>query len=134
VGVQVYYDDKEEVIVIDFTNLTVTREIMDKAVADTIEIVKMLPRKVWAFACYYNSKIDQEILTSGYYGLKLAELHEYVHGIIRYGVDNLYARSGIRTQKVKYPSSGSRANFYNTKEEALTALRRGDVLLSQTRS
>ncbi|MEI6046314.1 MAG: hypothetical protein WCS37_18345 [Chloroflexota bacterium] len=127
----VYYDQNEEVIVADFTNLTITRDIIDRAVADARELAWRLPRKVWAFACYRNSKMDQELVSSGYYDRKLAEFQDCVHGIIRYGSEESSLMLGLRTPTVAYHLQGSRSNFFATKEEALTALRRGEILFSQ---
>lgn len=121
-----YYDEKEDVIFTDITGIASVRSSVDTVIDEVIAIARSLPKRVFIVVCWQDVKMDA--VTAQYYGERVADLlKNYVRGIVRYGANDVQTRINIRTETVRHHTQGSRSYLYPTKEEALAALRRGEV-------
>ena len=117
----IYYDTTERVLLIDFTGVTLTSELLEQILHRIIDITKNLPHKVYALTCWKDAILPPEV--SEQYGLTTAELLKYVRGIVRYESNIMLTNVTIRANTVRLHLQGSRSNLFSSKEEALAAIR-----------
>src|SRR5689334_13644433 len=94
-----YYDSAEDVIFTNFTDIFLTREVLDLAIAEIIDIARYMPRKVFVVVCWKGGKMETSI--AAYFGEQVSQLLEHVLGIVRYDATNLLTRTVIRTVTAK---------------------------------
>ena len=116
-----YYDQIEQVVWIDLSNLRLSQSALDELVAGLSKLAQSLPQKVYALVCWKDTLIPPQ--ASEYYGLKSTELLQYFKGLIRYEATNPFTNITIRSQAVLTHTQGSKANFYPSKQAALEAVR-----------
>ncbi len=118
-----HYDETENVIFCDPTEIPPTEQAVDEVFDEVIEIAKgLLPRKVFLVVCYKDVKMNTSL--SEYYGQKVAQVHQYLRGAVRYAADDVVTRIALRSITVKYNLQKSQAHIYASKEEALEAVRK----------
>jgi hypothetical protein len=116
-----YYDEKEGVIFTNLAGLESTREITDAVINEVIAIARSLPQKVFVVVNWQGARINDP----EYYGQRVAELMQYIRGVVRYSATDVHTRIAIRTQTIKRHLQASRSHIFNSKEEALAAIRSG---------
>jgi hypothetical protein len=124
------FDPKENVIATDVTGVSGTRESIDEIFDELTAVAKSLRRKVWVVACWKQVTFDEEGAAE-YYGKRTAELLHWVKGVMRYGADDPLTRSYIRTQTLKHRAEGTRSNLFETRREALAAVRAAEAAEKQ---
>ncbi len=118
-----YYDDKEKVIFTDISGLTQTKEITDEVIEEVIEIARSLPEKVFLVVNWKDAHLNDP----DYYGKRVAELIPLIRGVVRYAATDIHTRIAIRTQTVKHHFQASRSFIFTSKEEAMAAIRSGEL-------
>lgn len=121
-GKNVYYDPNDRVIFVDFSGLTLNREILDQVSKDIIEIAQSHPQKLYAIACWKDTRIDPAF--TDYYREAVARLLQHVNAIVRYEANNPYTNITIRSQTIQGHLQGSQSHIYPNREEALAAIRK----------
>lgn len=120
-GEHVAYDRKNDVIWVDVTGVTATTKRDIDAVFDPIVTTARAYPGRYVIACWKDVKIaDTEV--ADYYGKRSADLLPLCRGIIRYAATDPLTRAHIRTEAIKHRTEGSRANLYESREEALAAV------------
>ena len=118
----VFYDKENNVIFMDFTNLTITTDIMDQSALEVVKLAEhLLPQKVYLLACFQNSKIAPELQDT--WGTYTQRSLEYVKGVIRYQASDLVTNVTLRSNTVRYHTQGNNSFIYPSREAALEAIR-----------
>lgn len=125
-GKKVYYDKEADVIVADFSGLTVNNEILEEIVTDTVAIAKTLNHKVFAVSCWHETKMGPEMAER--FGQNCVELLKHLRGLVRYGVADPVTNITIRSTTLMTHLQGNNSYIYQTKEEALAAVRQREKL------
>src|SRR5689334_15098585 len=96
-----YYDQKENVIFCDPTQLPPSRENIDLISDEVEEIARsILPRKAFMLVCYKEIKIDPQL--AEYYGQRMARTQNLLRGVVRYGIEDVVTRIVLRSETVKH--------------------------------
>lgn len=118
-----HYDEPRGVIHTDASGLTqATRVEIDALFDELVALADSLPAPVWVVACWRDASFV-DFATAEHYGERTAELLKHVKGVVRYAANDPLTRSVVRAQMLKHREAGTRANFYETFEEALAATR-----------
>lgn len=119
------YDAKENVIFTDLSGLVSGPEVVDSVIDEVIAIAGSLREKVFVVVSWQDAKMEPSL--AEHYGQRVQELLNYVRGIVRYAATDIHTRIAIRTQTVKHNFQSSRSHIYSSKEEALSAIRNGEI-------
>lgn len=117
-----YYDSQEDVIFVDYSNLILTRPIMEEVIAEYRELARTLSHKAYAVVCYKNTRLDPALNDSDYIYFS-QELAKYRRGAVRYELNNVYTNISLRTNVVRNKDQGANAHVYSSREEALAVVR-----------
>ena len=117
-----YYDPQEDVIFVDYSNLTLTRQIMEEVIAEYRELDRSLSHKAFAIVCYKNTRLDPSLNDTDYIYFS-QELAKYRRGAVRYELNNIYTNISLRTNVVRNKDQGANAHVYSSREEALAVVR-----------
>jgi hypothetical protein len=117
------FDPGENVIFTDATNAAhASRATIDEIFDELIAIARARPEPVYVVACWKNAGFADRAVAE-YYGQRTAELLKHVRGVVRYGADDPITRSFIRTESMKHRDEGVRSNLFETRADALAAVR-----------
>lgn len=117
------YDPIDDVILTDVSGLAAgTNELIDAIFDEIIALASMRPFKPYVVACWKGvSFVNPD--TAKYYGNRTADLLKHVAAVVRYAADDPVTRAHIRAEMIKHRAEGTRSTLYETKEEALEAVR-----------
>jgi hypothetical protein len=121
-----HYDAEENIVYTDITGVENSIHSVDVVIDEAIDLVKDLPEKPYLIVCWKDVTMDPDV--AEYYGKRTAHLIQtYLKGIARYSATDISTRIHLRTETIKHQTQGSRSHIYDSKEEALEAVRRGDI-------
>lgn len=117
-----HFDPVEKVIFADYSNETITVEMLAEVRAELSQILKAHPGNYYTVTNYTNSVIGPG-LTHDDLANHLFKIGEIVRGTIRYG--NLLPMTSIflRTTTVRNHYQNFQSHIYKTKEEALAVVK-----------
>ena len=118
----VLYDEANNVLFADYTNMTVSKRVFDQVFLDVKELTAKLPKKIYLLTCFQNTKVDPDVQNE--WGRYTQEFMEYVSGIVRYAATDVLTNITIRSNAVRYHTQGSNSYIYPTKQAALQAIRK----------
>jgi len=120
------YNSRDDVIDVTVVDVAASAAIIDEIFDEITAIAKrLLPRKTHVLVCLRNTTIGTEV--AAHYGERMAGLQSLVRGTARYDATESLTRVHVRAEVVKRGLQGSKAHLYPSREEALAAIRRGDV-------
>lgn len=118
-GKYCYYDEQEKVIFLDASNLTLTPALVSEINADLLELARSLqPYKPYVISCWHNTKMSATAKER--HEKEMGEMLKYVKGFVRYDMTDFMTKIGIQSESVNY---GKSSNIFNSREEALQAIR-----------
>lgn len=118
-----HYDATENVILTDVTGIAAaTRAVIDDIFDELNAIARSLREPVYVVACWKQVTFRDPAVAE-YYGQRTGDLLKYVRGVVRYGADDPITRSYIRAQAMKHRAEGTRSNLFDSRAEALAAVR-----------
>jgi hypothetical protein len=118
-----HYDPELRVIVTDASNLQhATMKDIDALFDELVRLAKSLPSKVYVLAHWKNAGFFDSSVAD-HYGNRTADLLKHVRGVVRYAANDPITRAMVRSQMMKHLAEGTRSNFFETREEALDAVR-----------
>ena len=118
----VSYDKEDNVIFVDYSNITITAETLHEAEVEIIRLAKqILPQRVYLLTCFQNAKIAPEVQNN--WGTYSQKALEYVKGVVRYAATDLVTNITLRSNTVRYNIQGNNSFIYPGKEAALEAIR-----------
>lgn len=117
---KVNYDQSEQVIFLDYTDVTMSKAVLEQVLAEVTRITSGLPEKPFIISCLQNAKIDPN--ESEEYGKLTVQLFDLVQGVIRYGVNDMFTNVTIRSTTVRNRLQHIQSHIYGTREEALQAV------------
>jgi hypothetical protein len=120
------YDVEENIVYTDITGVENSMQSVDNVIDEVIGLVRDLPEKPYLIVCWRDVSMDPDV--ADYYGKRTADLiRNYLKGVARYAATDIATRIHLRTETIKHHTQGSRSHIYNTKEEALEAIRNGEI-------
>ena len=117
----VSYDKADNVLFVDFTNMTITSDIFEQGINEVITLAKQLPEKVYLLVCLQNAKITHDVQED--WGKYTQETLPHVLGIVRYAANDVMTNIAIRTGTVRYHTQGNNSHIYPSRQAALEAIR-----------
>jgi hypothetical protein len=118
----VHYEAEDDVIFVDATGIKAyTLETVD-AIFDQLEDMARKYPSRYAIICWKDVEIGSPTVAA-HYGERAARWNAMLAGVVRYAAEDPLLRSYIRTEALKHQKSGMRSNLYETKEDALEAIR-----------
>lgn len=120
-----FYDAKDNVVHFDATGLAGSAEDVDVAFDELMMVGRALPKKAYVVTCWEGVVLTAE--GARRYSERLTELYAHYLAIVRYATRDLTTRVHIRTETIKQRVQGAKAMIYDTRAEALEAVRRGEV-------
>jgi hypothetical protein len=119
---QVYYDEENRVICIDYVaGIILTEAIFSQVIAEIEKISQTLPHKVFVIANVNGATVDAGLQRNyeKYYSATL----QFARGILRYNVTNLLTQVTIRAATVTNHLQRNQSHIYPTKAAAVEAVR-----------
>jgi hypothetical protein len=124
-----HYDARDNVVHYDATGLVGEAADVDTAFDELMAVGRTLPKKAYIVTCWAGVVLTAE--GARRYGERLPELYDHYIAVVRYATNDLTTRVHIRTETIKQRVQGAKAMIYETRDEALAAIRRGDVAPAQ---
>jgi hypothetical protein len=121
-----YYDSTENIVYTDISGIENSLNSVNSVIDEVINLVKDLAEKPYLIVCWKDVQMAPEV--AEHYGKRTAHLiQNYLKGVARYSANDITTRIHLRTETIKHHTQGSRSHIYDTKEEALEAIRRGEI-------
>lgn len=122
-----HYDAKENVVFFDATGLVGEAADVDVAFDELMAVGRALPHKAYIVTCWQGVVLTAD--GARRYSERLPELYDCYIAVVRYATNDLTTRVHIRTETIKQRVQGAKAMIYETRAEAIAAIRRGEVAL-----
>ncbi len=124
-GKRTSYDSKENIIYLDLTGVTSTKEVIDEAVDEVISQAQKAPQKPILVSKWTDAHLLPE--HKDYYGKRAADMMKYLRAVVRYDATDIKSRMALRAETIKYGFQGANTYFYPSRDEALKAIREGQI-------
>jgi hypothetical protein len=119
------YNAVDGVIDLDLSGLRATAQDVD-AIADAIiAMASGLPKPPYVVACWYGTILDADAARR--YAERLTDVARHVRAIVRYQAVDSMIRVLIRTETIKRRLQNSRAFIFDSRQDALRAIRAGTI-------
>jgi hypothetical protein len=127
------YDPIDGVIHVDLSDLHATSADVDGMAEAVIAMASGLAKRPYLLVCWRGALMDSE--ASRRYAARIGDLTAHVRAIVRYQALDAMNRVLIRTETIKRRLQNSRAFIFDTRQDALHAIRSGAIeeQLSQSR-
>ena len=121
----VTYDQENNVLFADYTDLTLRGPIVEEVIAEVKELSATLVEKVYLLSCFQNTKVipNEPGKLQEEWGNYVQRLLEYVKGVVRYAPTDFVINVTIRTSTVAFHQQDTHSYLFPTKEAALEAIR-----------
>lgn len=117
-----HYDAQNDLLHVDATGVVAHREVIDAIFDELIALARSRPSKPWVIACWKDVSFESEPEIATYYGERTAGLMQHVAGVVRYAANEPLTRAFVRSVATQHRAAGTRANLFETYEEALAAV------------
>lgn len=118
-----YYDKQENVIFLELAYYDAHPS--ENPLNDIILLSNTLPQKAYLVVNGTGVKHNPEGLEA--FAKALAVLLSYVKRVVRYGFNDTHTRIKLRTEVIKQDFQNSKPNIFDTREQALAAIREGSI-------
>jgi hypothetical protein len=116
------YDAADNILWVDMSNHTLDKAFLQEFVTEFKKLIAPLPKKPYLAVFMENTILPAELKVD--YGKASAEVAGMVKAVVRYGKIDFLTKLGLQTENI---NSGRQSNVFATKEQALTAIRAGEV-------
>lgn len=122
---RIHYDPKENIVDVDVSGVVFSPSVVDEIFDRLLRVVRSAPQKPWVLTCWAGAELDLE--SAKRYGLRSEELKPLVLATLRYDVPG-HSKVQIRSELIKHRLTTTRSVFYQTRAEALAAIKSGTLL------
>jgi hypothetical protein len=122
---RVVYDAVDGIIEVDLTNLHATAADIDVVFDGITALASGLPKPPYVLVCWLGASLEGQAPRR--YGERIATLSRHVRAIVRYQMVDSMTRVVVRTETIKRRLQNSRAFIFETRQDALRAIRSGII-------
>jgi hypothetical protein len=120
----VTYDAKLNLVEVDVSGTRPTADFVDQIFDAVIEKARRAPSRPIVMTCW--SAVDLGLEAAKRYGERMEQLKPLIQTFVRYGDVEATTKAQLRTESIKHKLF-TKVYFYGTRDEALAAIRRGEV-------
>ena len=117
------YNAELDIIETDVTGVHATGFDVIDDIFDELEQLAQAHPRCYVLACWKDVTIDNDEVAA-YYGKRTTQALKHVRGIVRYAANDPLTKVHVRSEASKHRAEGMRSNLYESRREALAALRR----------
>ena len=122
------YDERDNVIFVDYTNLHLTHEIFTQVLAEVRELASKLASPVYMLACLANTTVAPDLAQA--WGKYTQQLLPFVLGVVRYQVNDMLTNLSIRSSTIHQHLQGINSHIYADRAAALVIIRQLEAVVA----
>jgi hypothetical protein len=119
--IRLRYHAADNIIEVDATGVKPTPRIIDSIFDQVIAAARSARSRPYLLTCWAGVELDVD--SARRYGVRMEELKPLIVEVVRYEVGG-QTKVQIRSEAIKHKLSANRTRFFDTRDEALEAIRK----------